>query len=324
MIARLPRVPAFSYEYGDELADHLPMTLSALRRLGAADERREAFTRRYVVEKGLRVLNPASSEAAARAALGARIERDGRDYVVRAELLDLARGLGGGAFHALIRVAYAIADRDDVDLAAGLAYWRHAYLDLGEASPPNNDDAIADATPFDPDVALANARELLRDVPTRLDDRALIAHRMAIVAREPAFASVVDAARVRARDLPLIASVAVRGFAATRNFTLLHAMTATHAMRVLLPYASDADEIVRYLWRAIVAAYASAGLPEIPTDDSLARRYAEAPSWETLTARACASDDEHVVKAAFAAREEDGAYANPCYRIAVARYMKLM
>lgn len=42
---------------------------------------------------------------------------------------------------------------------------------------------------------------ILRDVPARLDDGALIAHRMAMVAREPAFKSVVDDVRVRARDL---------------------------------------------------------------------------------------------------------------------------
>ncbi len=205
---------------------------------------------------------------------------------------ELARGLGGGAFHALIRVAYAIADRDDVDLAAGLAYWRHAYLDLGEISRPNVDEEATGATPFDVDDALANVRAILRDVP--------------------------------ARELPLIASTAVRGFAATRSFTMLHAMTATHAIRVLLPYASDADTAVRYLWRAFVAAYTSAGLPEIPTETALLQHYAEAPTWEALGVRACSSDDEHVIKAAFTAREEDRAYASPSYRVAVARYLKLI
>ena len=299
------------------------MTCSALRRLGARPDRREAFAQRYVLEKALRPLDPASAEAHARAALVTRIAREGRDAVLRAELHALARGLGGGAFHALIRVAYAIADRDDSELAAGLAYWRHAYLDLGEASPQNSDDAVVDGISFEPDAALTAARARLHDVPARLDDRSLIAHRMAAVAREPEFAAVLDDGCVRARDLPRIASIVVRGFAATRSFTILHAMTATHAMRVLLPYASDPDTIVRYLWRAIVAAYVSAGLPEIPQEAVLVQRYAGVPAWAALVTRACASDDEHVIKAAFTAREEDRAYANPCYRIAVARYMKL-
>ena len=324
MIARISSLPAFSYEYGDELADHLPMTLSALRRLGASAERRDAFARRYVVEKSLRTLDPASTEAQARTELVARIARDGRDAVLRSESHDLARGLGGGAFHALIRVAYAIADRDDVELAAGLAYWRHAYLDLGEASRQDGRDAEGAPTAFVPDAMLANARRILRDVPARLDDRALIARRMAAVSREPAFAVVVDAARVEARDLPAIASIVVRGFAATRNFTMLHAMTASHATRVLLPYVRDADAFVRYLWRAIVAAYVSARLPDIPTDVDLLQRYAERPEWEALVATACVSDDEHVVKAAFTAREEDRAYASPNYRVAVARYLNLI
>ena len=324
IVGDLPVFQAYSYEYGDELADHLPMTRSALRRLGASAERREAFAQRYVVEKALRPLDPVGAEAHARAALVARIAHDGRDAVLRSELHELARGLGGGAFHALIRVAYAIADRDDLELAAGLAYWRHAYLDLGVADSADVDDTNAATTAFDPDAVLARARTILRDVPPRLNDRALIAHRMSAVARESAFAAVVEDARVRTRDLPRIASIVVRGFAATRSFTILHAMTATHAMRVLMPYSRDPDATVCDLWRAIVAAYVSAGLPEIPHESVLVQRYADVPAWDTLVTRACASDDEHVIKAAFTAREEDRAYANPCYRIAVARYMKLL
>ena len=132
-----------------------------------------------------------------------------------------------------------------------------------------------------------------------------------MVAREPAFESVVDDARVRERDLRLIASTAVRGVAATRSFTMLHAMTATRAIRVLLPYASD-------------AAYTGAGLSEIPTEAVLLQPYAEAPTWEALGACACSFDDEHVIKAAFAEREEDRAYASPSYRVAVARELKLI
>lgn len=92
---------------------------------------------------------------------------------------------------------------------------------------------------------------------------------------------------------------------------MLYAMTATHAIRVLLPYASG-----------VRRAYTSAGLPEIPTETALLQHDAEAPTWEALGARACSSDDEHVIKAAFTAREEDHAHASPSYRVAVARYLK--
>ena len=88
-------------------------------------------------------------------------------------------------------------------------------------------------------------------------------------------------------------------------------MTVTHAIRVLLPYASD-------------AAYTRAGLPEIPTETALLQHYAEAPTWEALGACAFSSDDEHVIKAAFTTREEDRAYEGPNYREAVARYLKLI
>ncbi len=310
---------AYSAEYGGELADHLPMARSALRRMGASAERIEDFTRTYVAEKQLRPLAPGDPELAAREAMAQRLASAGRGAVIREELRSLARGIGAGAFHALIRVAYGIADGDDAEIAAGLVYWRHASLDLGSAQHVE-----ADAEPFDASAALMRARSLLAGVRERVGRRGLIAGRMAAIAAEPEFDPACGRPRFEADSVARLAAVTSRAFAATGDFTLLHAMTATHALRVVLPFADDADSLLQPLWRAYVAAYASAGAPTPPDRAAFAADVVRAPEWAQILAAAIASDDEHDVKAAFTAWSQDGVYDDPVYRVAAARYLRLL
>ncbi|GAC1309416.1 MAG: hypothetical protein NVSMB21_15940 [Vulcanimicrobiaceae bacterium] len=118
-----------------------------------------------------------------------------------------------------------------------------------------------------------------------------------------------------------MATLALRGFAATQNFTLLHAMTGTHAMRTVIALAPDRDALLQAFWRAFVAAYVSAGAPPIPDDATFVPELAHAPPWDDLLLRASASDDEHVIKAAYTAWTEWSHGGDPLYRLAVARYM---
>lgn len=313
--ARSPASP-YAADYQGMLADHLPMTLSALRRMGADDERRETFARRYVLEKELRPLERGDRELQSRAAVRARLLAEGRDAVLRADIATLGRGLGARAFHAFIRVAYAIIDESEDDLAAGLAYWRDTALDLGEPRASSQG-----AEPIDVVAGFARAREVLAHVPATLDPRALIADRMVAVSRDPLFDDVAGTPTFDSDAVARLAAATVRIFAATRNFTLLHAMTATHALRIVLPYAPDRAALLGSFWRAIVAAYVSAGAPAFPDEISFAADIARAPSWEIVRDVACASRDEHVIKAVFTAWSEDLVYRDPLYRVAAARYL---
>lgn len=303
----------YAARYGGELADHLPMAISALARMGASAERIAEFTRIYVAEKALRPIDERDAEFQARGEMHVRIARESREAVLREELRSLGAGLGAGAFHALIRVAYGVADENDEEIAAGLIYWREAALDLGHSVTPV-DDAGFQAT-----EKLDAARRRLGRLPEAFTG--MIADRMAAVARDAAFSAVVGRPRFASSSLADLAAVSVRAFAATQNFTILHAMTATHAMRLLLPLSDDSDALMQSLWRAYVAAYVSAGAPEIPA--GLSVDPTRVPSWETLRSIACASNNEHVVKATYTAWSEDAAYHDPCYRIAIARYLKL-
>ncbi|HTA38665.1 MAG TPA: hypothetical protein VK760_06295, partial [Candidatus Acidoferrales bacterium] len=244
----------FQARYGGELADHLPMARVALHRMGAAPSRIAAFERQYVDGKKLQPLADAPAEERARDAICAEIGRDGRDAVVRRYLAELMPGVGAGAFHPLIRLAYALEAGDDREIAAAFAYWRDAYLDLGV-------DAEETSLPFAPGIAFARLRRELAGVAL---PKGLIFNGMSGAAADPRFTAALRAGgSPRAeRDVRTIAHAVVRWFAATRGFMALHAMTATHAFRIVQPHL-DVATALPALWRALCAAYSAAGLVEI-------------------------------------------------------------
>ena len=305
----------YAAQYGPALADHLPMTLVALASMGASKRRLSEYARSYLENKGLRALESDDREWTARAALRDRIESQGRASVIAAELSVAGAGIGAGAFHALIRVAYGIAEGDDDEIAAGLTYWRDASLDLGAPT-------IARETKLlDVVSALGRIRTLLADVADRIGDRGHIATQMELVAGDAFFDVACGHPLFGESPLVDIAAAAVRAFAATQNFRLLHVMTATHAMRMVLPFAREPDELMQYFWRALVAAYVSAGAPPIPSEDVWRHEIDRTADWAVLHARACASEDEHVIKATYTAWSEDNVYHDPLYRIAAQRYL---
>jgi hypothetical protein len=299
----------FQARYGGELADHLPMARVALHRMGAAPSRIEAFARRYVDEKKLRPLADAPAEAAERDAICAEIRRDGRDALLRRKLAESMPGVGAGAFHPLIRLAYGIEADDDREIAAALVYWRDAYLDLGV-------DTGGDSAPFRPEFAFAGLRS---ELDAAALPKAIIFTRMTAAAADSRFAAAVCAGGFPhdETDLRSIAQFVVTWFAATRGFAALHAMTAVHAFRLVKSHL-DLPQALPALWWALCAAYAAAALPEIGEPGTPA-----VPRWEAVLAAAVASDDEHDIKAAYTAWSEERAYGGELYRVAAARYLRL-
>jgi hypothetical protein len=302
-------VVEFQARYGGELADHLPMARVALHRMGAAPSRIAEFSQRYIETKKLQPLEDAPNEAAARATLLAQIQRDGRDVVLRRELRALMPGVGSGAFHPLIRLGYAIEAGDDREVAAAIVYWRDAFLDL-DFRPDET------AGSFRPEVAFDRLRSDLAGI--ELPPGILFA-RMAVAAADPRFAAAVRAAGTPRdlADLRALARFVVGWFALTRDFVALHAMTALHAFRLAVPYL-DPSEALPPLWWALCAAYAGWKLSPIGEPAEL-----EAASWESIFAVAGASDDEHVIKAAYSAWSEERAYGGELYRLAAARFVQL-
>ena len=305
-LLRAHRHDAAEYEAGAlALSNHLPMAVAALGDLGASPERVTSFATAYA---GRHRLPPASpGERDARERWRRRLAYEGRERVLQAELPRLADGIGGAAFHPAIRSAYALARGDDDELAAGLAYWEAAMTVI----------------PGAPVVRTVRAEEALAVLAaaalTRQRREPLIAIRVAAIASTPQFAAVA-AVSPAASELPRLAVAAAVSFAERSDFTALHMMTATHAMRV---FASrlDVEGAMPGFWRAYAAGGVDAA--RMPTLDGAtldALRAEDAPGWPALRDAAVAQDDEHVIKATYTAWREDESLDEPVFRVAAARY----
>jgi hypothetical protein len=105
-----------------------------------------------------------------------------------------------------------------------------------------------------------------------------------------------------------LARAAAFAYAETGNFTALHLVTGTHAMRVLARFI-DEGEARTAAWRWFWQAYAH-GVVAAKLKPAAAATAAVAPEpWPELARRAVAARNEHVIKLVDAAREEERFYA---------------
>ncbi|HEY8080635.1 MAG TPA: questin oxidase family protein [Acidimicrobiales bacterium] len=316
---------AFDATTSTRLSNHLPMALVALHRLGASDDRLAEFASGY---RGRLAPVPAGEPVGDfdewRAARGRRgaygsmrgyfdraIERDGVDSVVRRHVAHLADGLSGAAFHGIIRLAYSLESESDARVAAGLAYLSEVYQPLG---------AKGRSAPWTTDPAAALRR--LSDVAVlqRLARTGNIGERMRQVASHPSFAGVVDWLEVTDDTPARLTAAAVALYAATDDFTALHGVTASHAIMIVSRHVDDTAALSSWWFQALAAAYVTIGAPRL-TDpvQGLTSWLGTASTWDEIGAAATRSDDEHVVKLVYSARELHAATADPLLLPAAAR-----
>lgn len=308
---------ALSPTYRGRLSNHLPMAQQALLELGASVERLQAWSEAYETQLEPRVsARPASvgferdlgrpdSEVAWHAHFAARIEAVGSAVTLREALPVLLDGAGAIAFHGLIRTGHAVLAGHEGELAAGLAHWAAHHLPL-----PTTHDG--------PPLALADWLQALRQLP-RPDYPAgsFIADRMRAWGTSPDFAAVAGRLLHRPDTMRDLALLAARTYAATGNFTVLHLLTACHAMSVLEPWWPTHDLARGFSVAAAAGLLASGAAPALTLDHS--------PScpWPALIAAACEHDDVHVIKLTHAAWRLDRRWPDPAWRCAVERAIPL-
>jgi hypothetical protein len=324
----------FSVEFPPFMANHLPMLLVALERMGAPAERLGKFFECYRTTNGL-VPAPASEgrihrrnwqahlgerefEGDYRAFMAGEVDRLGLAAAQRAYLPQLVPGIAASALHALMRLAYADLESDPDEAGAALGYWGMAYLPLRFAgtSEPVSDN---------PAELLERLRgiEALRDVPPPEPD--LLWRWMREVSRKAAFPPIVDWLIAGPDALPRVAAASRVFMAATMSFEALHALTGCHWLRLVGPHWPDESLAVRYFWQAICAVYPKIGMPALPPVEEIdMMRRTACPDWPEIFARACASDDEHDVSLAFSASEEERHYGDRLYRVIAARRVGLL
>jgi hypothetical protein len=312
-------------EYGAGLSSHLPMALAALDAMGAGAARLQAFFAAYSRRLAPRPQPPQGDPAdgfdridglgrvagiddarawhALRGQPGAYLllERGfaaalagaGRDALLRAALPGLVTGVGAAAFHGVIRTAHAVESRHAGELAAALGYWASRWM------------------PVDPPVAAAGASLAPAAWLDALDAQRLaadaawapradmISDRMREASRTQAYRTLAGRSGIDtdpAAWLAAIAAAAAVRYRRTRNFTVLHLCTGARAARVLAPWLLAQGATLAPLAHAMAAASLASNVAAdvVGTD----HRTAASPSldWPDVIARACASDDEHVIK----------------------------
>ena len=316
---------AFGPEYRGGLSSHLPMALQAMHSLGATDEQLTGLYERYRTR-----LTKAPHEQAAnlvteppqlgriehfapwQTSFEPRLREEGPDAVLRAVLPMLMQGAAGAAFHGLIRTAHAVCSGHQREIAAGLAYWasRHQPVTAESTASLGVDEWMARLT------ALALRRG------SAMPQRTFIFQSIDDWAGLSAFKEVAGA--LDASALPLIARVAARTYAETRNFTVLHVVTAIEAAHRLEKWLAPSSN--RALLPALAAGFLAS---EVLADEQPRRRMPEGSAaitvaWEAYASAAIAQADEHVIKLIEACRAQDRRHPNPVWKLAAARALDPM
>ncbi len=299
--------------YRGRMSNHLPMAQQALAELGASAARLQAFTEaQQIALEPQAAARPAcldiecdlgrpDSDAAWRAHFAARIAEVGAAAALREALALLLPGAGAIAFHGLIRTGHAVLAGHDGELAAGLAHWASHFM-----PPPTAGEG--------PPLALADWLQALTSLPRpAYPAGSSIADRMQAWGGAPGFAAVAGRLQHGHESLRDLALLAARTYAATGNFTVLHLLTASHAMSVLEPWWRASE-----LQRGFSVA-AAAGLLATGATPSLGLDRPPTRPWPALIAAACAQDDAHVIKLTHAAWRLGRRWPDPAWRRAAER-----
>ncbi|MFC6633065.1 questin oxidase family protein [Microbulbifer taiwanensis] len=299
----------YHVRYGDRLANHLPMVLIALDKMGASHEQmRHAFDRSipHLERPRLQPPDPNISIAACRnreelfpSALRyyeTQIKQHGIAECLRRELPPLLPAIASAAFHPLIRTAYGIDARHQQEVACGLAYWNLEYHTL----PASEKRTSAHASEILPQ--LAERFPLISLAPGNIAD-----HMQSVTQQRGWMDTPIQPEQLGLED---IAKVAINAYRGTGDFTLLHGVTGCHALRLLLPYCPEPEIALRYFWTGLTVAFLSTGPKSIVATEI----NGSGATWREIRKSACDSDDDHVIKLAYSCSQEYSFYGWPDYQ----------
>ncbi|MGA8444134.1 MAG: questin oxidase family protein, partial [Roseiarcus sp.] len=226
----LERAVAWSRQWSAEfpffLANHLPMVLVALHRMGASDERLEAYCQIYheqhrlvpVPEPTVKVardnwrefLGQREREGDYRAFFAGEVARLGATPAAVHYLPQLMPGMAASALHAFMRMAYATMTDSDEETGVALGYWAATYLPLGASQGRA-------PTPDDPAKVLAfmYGPPTFRRVETEQD---LLWHFMRAIALKAEFAPVFDLMAIGPETHDRVARCSIALYDATLDF----------------------------------------------------------------------------------------------------------
>jgi hypothetical protein len=322
-----------SGEFPVLLANHLPMVLEAMGRLGASPERLEEYAEHYnrvhAVPPMPQPMEPLD-ETTWHTAIGHRereadlrdffaevVSRQGGAAAIRAYLPRLFPGVAASATHGLMRLAYAVLRSDEGEIGNALGYWAATYL----AFPVRNGVGLPKASAVELVVGM-------RDEPgfTGITvSSTLLWKWIENMGTVPAFQSMLGRLEPDDGMLPTLRQASLALYASTMTFEALHAVTGCHWLRLVTPYVDNPGQLYAYWWENVLALHARIGMPALPDAAQLDEwRELALPADAEIAAAAVASDDEHHHSLVFSALEEFNLTGDPLYKVVAARRVGLL
>jgi hypothetical protein len=323
-----------SVEFPPFMANHLPMILIALERMGATEEQFCTYPSRYRLVTPLVTIDLPSE---------GRINRDNwnlhlgdRDYeldyraffitvthdlgiegALATYLDELLPGIAGSAMHALMRLAFAKLSDNVDEVGVALGYWAMAYLTLADLSGPGNTE--------DPIEILLRLHDMPDLKETKSTPNDLLWEWMVEAASKPSFSKVGGWLTVTDTTMNRLRQTAAALMATTMTFEALHAVTALHWLRILNLDPKANAIAMRGYWTAVASVYHKIDMPMPLSGEKIEEmRTSNCPEWKEIRAKACASDDEHDISFVFSSGEEFTFTGDRIYQVLAAKRMGLI
>ena len=242
--------------------NHVPMVLVALYRLGGSSDQMNRYVETFDLAEGATPLDHSKTESITLENWQAHMGRGkfsqyvdffenwmkvtSVETVLKESLPILTKGVSSVAYHALLRLGYALDYGSREEATFSLAYWA-AYFYSGP-------DFDVNETPVEPDKFLAdivhNASTLQIEETESIDGRIRQVYDSNELAKLWKPISVADS-----NPLERMSALILETFTGSQHFTLLHALTSCQALRLALPYLSDLKNSLSSYWHSVCAAY---------------------------------------------------------------------
>jgi len=304
-LTQKPYVGEWLPEFRGGFSNHLPMAVHALDKLGASKELQKAFSQHYqkrlepIADSEDLILNDWSEVneylgqgqhyLPLKRYFAQQIANTSSQEVLETHLPYLIPGIGAAAFHGVIRLGHGIEAENSDEIASALAYWAMDFLPLSWPSKSS--------------LSKENFATTLSTCLTKVDwpkgrlGDFLITGDMKAVLDHPNFDQLVIQPSQEHLSLEDIESAVIDLYLATKDFAILHGVTGCYGARVILPYVQDPQQLIGYLWQALIMVWLGKGMQGAdPTPHLQAAK--EAPPWteKEIAALAVQSMNDHTIK----------------------------
>ncbi|WP_028023898.1 questin oxidase family protein [Enterovibrio calviensis] len=287
----IKRSHRFGPTFSARLSNHLPMALSAMQRLGASSDQLNAEYKRasgHLAPLGnaLGVSAPTLGQSTHNVDFveyyREMLSQIGAEKTLKQVLPSLLPGISAGAFHGVIRLAYAVELGDIDETSHALAYWSSGHTPLGELSFQQNLSAEEDLNQA---LSIFHDQTYHEGIIIDHVEELITLQKYQTIASQPSSLSLEEVARI-----------VLSQYSASNDFTLLHGVTGFQALVSLFPFIENHDLALHYFWQAYVAASCTAAYREPFQRPVQVHAPRDILDWSHWFEQALETENDHTIK----------------------------